>query len=245
MLLIQIIILQVVVFGAVIYVLKRILYQDTESSINRLDRVYQDLLKKQKDLTQKIEQAEKEYNEKKEEGTLVASKLKTEAMDEIRKKQDEMIRKAKSEAEELVKKAHESTDNYHKEIEKKLQRKLIDQSAELLASSISGKAAEILHAELLKDFMARINEMDFSGVGSHINTLTIKTPFALKKEELEKFNSFVTLKINRPIKVEEVVDKSLVAGVLFLFGTLLLDGSLLNRVRDSAEGEKKKIELQS
>ena len=69
--------LQIIVFGAVIFFLKKILYRDTESSINRLDRVYQDMLKKQKDLGQKIEAAEKEYNEKKEEASLVASKLKT------------------------------------------------------------------------------------------------------------------------------------------------------------------------
>ena len=242
MLAIQIIMLQVVVFGAVIFFLKRILYRDTESSINRLDRVYQDLLSKQKELTEKIEAAEKEYNQKKEEAATVIIKLKTEAMDEARQKQDELIKKAKTQAEDLVKKAHESTENYQKEIEKKLRRELIDEAGRLLNSAFSPQITSVLHNELMKEFLERAQTFDLSSVGAHINTLTIKSPVALKKEERAQLDSFIQAKLKRPIQIEEVVDKNLIAGVLLQFGTLLLDGSLLNYVRDASEIAKKNLE---
>ena len=60
MLTLQFIILQVIVFSAVVYFLKKILSGDTESAVKRLGIVYEDLVKKQKDLTEKLEAAEKE-----------------------------------------------------------------------------------------------------------------------------------------------------------------------------------------
>lgn len=243
MLLVQIVVFQIIVFGAVIYFLKRILYRDTESSINRLDRVYQDMLKKQKDLTQKIEQAEKEYNEKKEESTLIASKLKTEALDEARQKQDELVKKARAEAEEVVKRAHQSADSLEKEIEKKLKKQLIEESSALLRLSLPQAITAKIHAELVKEFPEKMKTLDLGGVGSHIDTLTIKTAIALNKEELNSFSVLVSSKINRPIKIEEVTDQSLIAGVLFQFGTLIVDGSLLNSIRESTEQSKKTVEM--
>ena len=51
--LVMLIILQIIVFTGVIFFLRKILVSDTQSSVNRLDHVYQDLLKKQKELTEK------------------------------------------------------------------------------------------------------------------------------------------------------------------------------------------------
>ena len=243
MLAIQIIILQIVVFGAVIYFLKKILYQDTESSINRLDKVYQEMLVKQKELTQKIEAAEKEYTDKKQEAAAVVTKLKTEAMDEVRQKQDELIKKAKTEAEEVVKKAHEYKEKYYNELEKKYNVKVIDQSAVILGATFSPKMAEAVHRQLVMDFLERGKTFDLSGVGAHIETLTIKSAIALQKDEIDKLNSFVASKLNRPIKIEHAVDANLIAGILLQFGTLLLDGSLANYIRDTVEQAKKALNM--
>ncbi len=245
MLLVQIIIFQIVVFGGVIFVLKKILYQDTESSINRLDKVYQDLLNKQKDLTQKIEAAEKEYNAKKEEANLIISKMKTEAMDEIRGKQDEVIKKAKSEAEEILKKAHESEEKFRHGLEKEFQRKVIEQSIALLKVAFSTKTIEILHHALVAEFLEKAQNVDLSKVSANIESVTIKSAIALNKAQLAQFQKLISEKINRSIKVDAQEDKTLIAGVLFQFGTLLLDGSLNNYVKEAGEVSKKSLEFES
>ena len=245
MLLAQVIILQIIVFGAVIFILKKILYQDTESSINRLDRVYQDLLNKQKDLTQKIEQAEKEYNVKKEEANLITSKMKTEAMDEIWQKQDEVIKKAKSEAEEIIKKAHESEEKFLKELEKGFGKKVIEYAAGLVKNAFGPKTLEALHHAMVTEFLEKAKEVDLTQVAGNIDTLVIKSAFGLSKGEVEQFQAFISSKLNRAIKIETVEDKNLIAGVILQFGSLLLDGSLTNHVREASELAKKNLALES
>ena len=243
MLLMQIVVFQIIVFGAVIFFLKKILYQDTESSINRLDRVYQEMLNKQKELTQKIEAAEKEYGAKKEEATLIVSKMKAEAMDEVRQKQDEVIKKAKSEAEEIMKKAHESEEKFQKGLEKNFNVKVINQSVKLLGVVFSPKLAGALHRELVIEFLERSKAFDLSGVGAHIDTLTVKSAMALQKDEQDKIQAFIGSKLNRSIKIKYLVEANLVAGVLFQFGTLLLDGSFTYYVREAAEQDRKTLAM--
>ena len=76
MMLLQFIILQVIVFSAVIFFMKKILSSDTQAAVGRLDTTYQDLLTKQKELNEKIEEAEKEYAAKKEESVQLLEKMK-------------------------------------------------------------------------------------------------------------------------------------------------------------------------
>lgn len=245
MLALQVVILQIIVFGAVIFFLRKILYRDTESSVNRLDRVYQDTLNKQKELNQKIETAEKEYNAKKEEAALIAGKLKTQALDEARVKQDEIIKKAKAEAEEVIKRAREAVDKQAREIEKKLRANIVDEAAGLISVSLSPEAIALLHHRFIEEFLEKAKNFDLSGAGESISTLKIRSAIALTDSERQKFTQFVASKVSRPVSIEEEVDQKLTAGVAFQFGTLLLDGSLNNFIREAAETLKKTIAMQN
>lgn len=242
MLLFQMIVLQIVAFGVVIYFLKKIFYGDTQGAINRLEQAHQELLAKQKDLTQKIEAAEKEYGEKKEEAAQVIKKMTAQAMEEARGKEDELLKKARAQAEDIVVKAQASSEKHYREIEKQVYLKMLDLTADLLVSSFSEKTVEALHAHLIKEFLERGKEFDLAGVGSHITKMIIKTPLPLGKEVHTKIQSLVASKLNRNLELEEVVEKSVVAGFAIQFGTLVLDGTLANYVKQAAE--RKKIELQ-
>ncbi len=237
----QFIVLQIIVFSGVIYFLKKILYGDTESAIQRLGHVYQDLLNKQTELTQKIDQAEKDYQAKKEEGSAIIDKMKYDALDEMRKKEDEIVKKARAEAEEIVNKAHAAKDQFYREIEKELSRKMTDFVAGLMGDVFTEKLARPVHEELIADYLARAKDFDLSGVDAALTKIGVRSALPLKKETLEKLKTLLSTKLNREVALEEKADKTLVAGIALEFGTLLLDGSLSNSVREVAEEQKKKI----
>lgn len=241
MMIVQFIIFQIIVFGAVIYFLKKILYGDTESAINRLGHVYQDLLNKQAELAQKIEGAEKEYEQKKEEGNTIVEKMKNEAMDEVHKKEDELLKRARGEAEEIISKAESSRDEYYRQIEANVSKKMVDLIADLLAGIFTPKTLQSIHEEMLRDFIDRAKSFDLSSVDLTVDHMIIRTPFPLRKEETERINALVVSKLNRPIQLQELADPDLAAGVILQFGTLVLDGSLMNAIKENAMRLKEKI----
>ncbi len=245
MLLINFIILQAIVFGVVIYFLRRIFYGDTQSAINRLEGVHQDLMKKQKDLEEKITAAEKVYTEKKQEAETVADKTKTEAVNEIRQKQDEMMKKAKKEADELVDRAKLASEKHYREIEKQVRMNLIETAANLLLSALSHRSVEMVHHQLVKEFIDGGKDMDLTTVREHIDKLIVKTPMPLTKEEMLLLDAFIRGKLNRKIEIEEIVDPTGIAGIALQFGTLIIDSSLANYIRDASQESQQAIKKES
>jgi len=241
----QFVLLQVIVFSGVIYFLKKILYGDTQSAINRLNREYQDLLGKQKQLSQKVEEAEKELVLKKEEAIAVKNKMTTQAMDEIRQQKDETIMKAKQEAEEIVAKAKAASDKNYHEIEKQVRAKLTEDAADLLRQAMSDQIVRATHVELVSEFLERAKNFDLSNVDPSLQKLTVKTAVPLTAAEKEKIKVFVTAKLNRPLELEEVEDKTLISGVVLMFGTLMMDGSMANYIKEASLKTKQTIEKET
>ncbi len=235
MMLLQFIILQVVVFGVVIFFLKKIFHGDTNSAIQRLGSVHQDLLQKQIELQKKNEEIEKELELKREEANAVAEKMRAEAAVEIRKKEDEVLKVARTQAEEIINKAQLSREDMAKEIESQLSRKMIGFSAEVVKKIMSDKLAAVIHGELVSDFILKAKGMDLSSAGGANEIFVVRTPVPLRKEEIEKINALLASKLNRVVQFSEVPDADLIAGIVMQFGSLVLDGSLTSLLRDAVE----------
>ncbi len=236
MLLFQFILFQVVAFGVVIYFLKKIFYGDTESAIKRLGHVYQDLLQKQADLQKKNEESEAEVKAKREEAGTLVEKMKTEAAVETRKKEDDVLKSARAEAEEIIAKAQASREDMAKEIQSQLSKQMVGFAQQVSAKALGDKLAVVVHEELVQQFVAKAKNMEFSNAGGGtVEEFIVRTPIPLKKEETEKLNALLASKLSRAVKFNEVVDVDLVAGVVLQFGTLILDGSLVSLLKESAD----------
>lgn len=243
MLTLQFIILQIIVFSAVVYFLKKILSGDTESAVKRLGVVYEDLLKKQKDLAEKLDAAEKEYQTKKEESAAIADKLAAQAMDEVRKKEDEILKRARVEAEDIVAKAHGSREQFLKEMEIAASRKMIDFTANILSQVYDDQFKMLIHEQYIKNFVAQAKQSDLASVDLHGQSPTIRTAFALKKDEKELLRKLLGERLNlQDLQIEEAIDEKLIAGVAVQIGTLILDGSFSNAVREAAGQVKEKLQ---
>lgn len=235
--------MQIIVFGVVLYFYKKITAGDTENNVKRLGAVYEDLLKKQKDLTEKLEAAEKEYQTKKEESSALADKLASQAMDEVRKKEDEILKKARAEAEDILSKAHGSRDQFAKEMEIAASKKLVDFTADLLGNIYDDKMKALIHGQFIKNFIEQAKKSDLASVDLQGQCPTIRTALALRNEEKELLRHMLAERMGVPdLQIEEALDEKLVAGVALQIGTLSLDGSFANALKASASQTKEKLQ---
>lgn len=242
MLTVQFIVLQIIVFSAVVYFLKRILSGDTESAVKRLGLVYEDLLRKQKDLTEKLEAAETEYQAKKEESATIADKLASQALEEAHNKEAEILKKARAEAEDILAKAHNSKAAFVKEMEIAASKKVVDFTADLLKRVYEEKLKALIHGEFIASFIAQMKTSDLGTMDLKGQHPTIRTAYALKKEEKDALRQVLADKLALPdLQVEEAVDEKLVAGVAVQVGTLMLNGSFANSIEEAASQAKEKL----
>ncbi len=235
MMLFQFIVLQVIVFGAVIYFLKKIFHGDTNSAIQRLGSVHEELLQKQIELQKRNDEIEKEMLTKRAEIDSMAAKFQAEAAAEARKREDEVLKLARAQAEEIIAKAQASREDMAKEIESQVTKKTIAFAAEVVKKALNENLSAALHAELVSEFVQKAKDMDLSAAAGADAVFVVRSPFTLKKDEVEKINALLAAKLNRVITFSEVLDKDLVAGIVVQFGSLVLDGSITNLIKDSSE----------
>lgn len=235
--------MQIIVFGVVLYFYKKITSGDTENTVKRLGAVYEDLLMKQKNLTEKLQTAEEEYQAKKEESAAIADKLAGQAMDEARKKEEEILKKARAEAEDILSKAHSSRDQIGKEMEIAAGRKMVDFAADLLNHVYDEKIRKIIHGQFIRNFIEQAKKSDLASIDLQGQHPTIRTAMALNQEEREQLRQVIAERLGIPdLEVEEALDEKLVAGVAMQIGTLLLDGSFANALREAASQVKEKLQ---
>ena len=235
--------MQIIVFGVVLYFYKKIIAGDTENTVNRLGVVYEDLLKKQKDLTEKLQAAEKEYQTKKEESSALADKLANQAMDEVRKKEDEVLKKARAEAEDLLSKAHASRDQFAKEMEVAAGRKVVDLTVEILRHIYDDKLRALIHEQFIRNFIEQAKQSELSALDLQGHHPMVRTAIALKKEDRELLRRVLADRLGSPdLQIEEAVDEKLIAGVVLQIGTLSLDGSFASAPRESANHVKENMQ---
>jgi len=243
MMMFQFIFLQVIVFSAVIFFMKKILSNDTQAAVGRLDSVYQDLLAKQKELNEKIEEAEKEYEAKKEEAIKISEEYKSDANEEMQKKKEELLKAAKVQADEMLERAKASSDEIREKLKREVEAGGIERAAQLLSMAVSDRAGEEFHNLIFDDFLKRAEDFDLTKVSPQIDTVSVKSRFPLTDQQKNKISAFISGKINRQFKIEEIIDEKVIAGIALQFGSLLVDGSLANSINDAAEDAKEKVRL--
>jgi F0F1-type ATP synthase membrane subunit b/b' len=240
MMIFQFIVLQVVVFGAVIYFLKKILYGNTESAINRLGGAYEDLLQKQQDLVQKIEAGEKELEQNKLDAQTAIDKIKAESLDDIRNKEDAILKKARGEAEQIIANANAAKEEMYQEMESMFSRKAADVAVRLIPKVLSPEMLKHIHKEMVAVFLGKVRNFDFTRVDIAADQIVIRTAFPLEGEEKSKIESILASKFNKSVAFKEFTDQELFSGIVFQFGTLRLDGSLANALAEASEDLKKR-----
>lgn len=243
--LIQFIILQVLVFGVIIFFIKKILTKDAQSAETQLNHVYEELLEKQKVVTQQIEEAEKDLIVRKEEAAGIITKLKKDAQAELVVKEDAILKEAKAQADEMVQKSRAASDDLRRRLQKEESAKVLDYTIGVIQQALSETVIAGLHQQMVKEFILKGEQLDFSNVNSDVSDLKINSALPLTAEEKTAIDTLITSKLKRELKSQEFNDKKLIAGVTLEFGTLLLDGCFASAIHDTVLAKKKLLQEES
>ena len=235
-------VLAVLVFVALVYFFKKITTENTEVNLRRVAAVYEDLLRKQKDLSEKIEIGEKELQAKRDEAAVVVDKAAAQAMDDAHKKEEETLKKARAEAEEILAKAHASREAFIQELRVEVSNKIIDLTADILTGALDEKTRMLFHGQFIKKFMEQAAKSDLASIDIHGKSPVIRAALPLSKDERDQLCSLLASKLNLPaLEIKEVVEEKLIAGIIFQVGTLMMDGTFANAVKEAADKAKEKL----
>ncbi len=234
--------LMVVVCGAIIVALRWTLLSSTEGAVNRLNEEIAKAETKQAELSKKLRQADEDLAKRQAEAKELALKMRQDAEEETKAEREKIVKKAREEGEAIIAKAKGAAAKVRQDLEKEFDIKVVHFSMKMLNYLLSQKAKGALDRVLVDEFLQRLKEVDMSRIGPEIKVVELIT-LTPPDEDLKKaFLTVLKEKLQRDIELKCVVDPNLGGGAILKFGSMALDGSVKNLLKESSTILRQEIE---
>lgn len=234
MLIIGFVIAQILILGVVITLLRRLIFSDTNSAINRLTKLDNMNREKEKLLARKLEQAQKQIDEQKQGMQEEEQRIKAEARRAANQLHEDIIRKAKEEGDEIIRKAQATKDQIRTDAMIEAEGKMIDICAEILNKTLAGVVQAQMNEKLVEEFIGELEKADLSKINSDVNEIEIISSMPVSVADQDKIKKQLQLKLGRQVRLYTNEDPKLLGGILMKVGTMVVDGSLAERVNETA-----------
>jgi len=234
----------IVMTSTVIGLVWYFIFRHVEGAKERLDRDAEAARKREAELNQKIKEADAELQRRNKELDLMEKKMRQEVEEQSSKQREEIISKARTEAEEIIIKAQNAREQIRREVEKTMEIKIVDYAAGIATEILSVKVKEALDKYLIAEFIEKLKQVDMSRIGMDIKVAEVISATPIAESLLEEITQVFKGKLSRDIKLNPKIDPNVVGGVVLMFESLQLDGSLQNALKESANALKQQVEKQ-
>jgi len=241
-LIVQFFVLTAIVSGAIIFALHRVFVSSVDGAKQRLERDAEAARAREAELNRKIKQADEELAARKKELDQLETRMKGQLEEEANKHKEELVNKARAEAEDIITKAQAAAEGIRKDVEKQMEIRVVDYSTKILNEVFSKKAKAAFEKDLIEEFIAQLKDIDMSKISLEITKADVVTSCGISDGDMKRISEIVKSKTGREIVLEPKISDEFVAGVVIKFGSLHLDGSIRNAVRESAVALKVDIE---
>ena len=234
-------ILTLIISGVIIFILHRTLINSTEGAVKRLNEEIAKANEKQVELSRRIKEADEELAKRRAEADALAQKMISQAEEASKAERDKIIQKARQEGEEIIAKAQGNKENLRQELEKEFEVRVIDHGMGILNNILSQKAKGALDEVLQNEFIENLKNIDMSRISPDINSVEVITLNPIDDKVKSKFNQIIKEKLKRDVSLSNTVNPKIGGGVILKFGSLALDGSIQNLIRENGVTIKEKV----
>lgn len=227
--------LQLIIFAVLIFVFRRIMAQNVVVATKHLDELSQDYAEKEREVNQQLEEANTKAQEIVSSAQNEAEKIKTDTLKQADEERERIIREARVQAAEMMQQADKSRNQLISEIEERIAREAINRASELVYDTIPEEFLRLVHSQWVEDLIENsFSQTERLRLPEKLEEVKVTSAFALSEEQRKKISKKLKDAFGSEVTVKEQVDPKVVAGLVISIGSLVLDGSLKNKIREKA-----------
>lgn len=239
MLIASLILLQIIIFAALIFILKKVLTQNITSATRHLDELSQDYTKKETEVNQKLEEVERKYQEILAKAQEEAAKVKAETIKTAEDESSSIVKQARTQSEEIIKQADRSRQMLISEIEERIGREAVNKAAELIGQVLPEEFRESVHSRWVEELVSGgFAQLERLRVPEDTKEVVVTSAFRLNEKTKQALAKRLKEALGRDAALKEEIDPRIVAGIIITIGSLVLDGSLKNKIKEQAKNAK-------
>lgn len=235
MLIVSFIVITVVIFGALILVLRGMLNQNVSLATRHLDELNDDYIKKEADLKRQMDEMRQKAEEIVRKAQEEAQQAKAQLLKEAESQRNKLLQDTHAQTEALIQQADKSRQLLLDEIKDRIAKEAIDKACELIQETLPEEFKLKVHEHWMEDLINNgFSQFERIKVPDDIKDVKIISAFALNEMQRKSLAKSLGEVLKRDIVLKEEIDPKIVAGFLINIDSLVLDGSLKNKIQERA-----------
>jgi len=229
---IQIIVIQVLIFGALIYALRQVLTKNISHATTHLDELSADFIRREEELRRKQEEADRYHKEVMDKAQADADRTRHEMEQKTQEQMDTLLAEARAQGEAIVVKAEKTKDVITAELRRTVEARLSERLGECFVAALPPHAREALHNLWVEDLLrGALGDFSTMRLPEDAAEVRLVSAYPLSGDQRAALEKKIKDTFHKKLTLCEEVDAALVGGVLLEIGSLVLDGSVRNRIQ--------------
>ncbi len=226
---------QAVVFLGLVILLRRVMRGSADQETRRLQEMNEEQRKKLQGLARQIDRAEREYREKLRLADQEARKVKERVLEEAAREKERVLKEAEEEKKEILRRALNAREKLKDEAAEEMKRELALKACGMIREVLTERHQRWLQQGLIDeavDELASLDQAVFDGLAETDSPVVeVTTAHELDEEQKKRICRVLSDRLRRPVACREILKASVIAGIVVRVGSLLVDGSLAERLR--------------
>ena len=228
------VVVQIFIVALIVVWLRMALIASTEGAVNRLNEEIAKANERQADLSKKLREADEELQRRRAEAKALTDKMQTDVQEQSKKEREKIISEARKESEDIIAKAQNAKDKVRQDLEKEIDLKVIQVGMKIVNNVLSQRAKLALHDVLVDEFISQLKETRMDRINHDVATIDVISANAIDEARKSQLVNTIKGKMGREPKFNYATDPNIGGGVILKFGSMALDGSVKNLIRETA-----------
>lgn len=239
MLLISVVLLQIIIFIGLIFVFRRVLNRNVIVATKHLEELNVDYDRKEREVNKRLEESKHKSEEMVAKAREEAEKESSRIIKEAETERDRILKEARVGSEDIMQQADKSRQLLLSELDERIAKEAINKASELIQHTLPEEFKRDIHSQWIEELTeASLNQITRLRIPKDVKEVKITSAFSLREEERKNLSKKLKELLQRNVTLKEEVDLNIVAGIIVTVGSLVLDGSLKNKIREQAESIK-------
>lgn len=233
MIIIPLIVLLIIIFAVVIIIFQRIMKQNVVLATRHIDELSQDYTKKEKEIDSQLEETKQKCKEMIDQARQEAQNIEGQVIKEAQTERDRILAQARTQSEEIIQQADKSRQLLLSEINGRINKEATDKACELIQDTIPDRFKQEVHLHWVEELISSdLNELERLRIPKDTQEIRIVSAFGLSEGQRKVLCKKLKDVLGYDVMPKEEVNPKLVAGIIIHIGSLVLDGSLKNKIQE-------------
>jgi len=232
MFLIQLIVVLTVIFGLLIFALRQILTKNISHATSHLDELNADFIRREEEIKRRQAESEQFHSETIAKAQAEADRIRQEADRQAQEEKERLLAEARAQSEEIVVKAEKTKGVISDELRRTVEARMSVRMGECFVAILPPRAREELHRLWVDDLLSgSLGDFSTMRIPEGVSAVRVVSAYPLSASHTAALEKKFRDTFKRDFTFRQEVDAVLVGGVLFEIGSLVLDGTIRNRIQ--------------